>query len=299
MQRVNNPALDVVRNGYYDPKMTEEQRCSALALFLNGASWRQVAAFFGVHYRTAQQIGNGPAYKSVREKLDKMGRDAFTAEYLTEATIISFNKWMSENRDQYENLHEKQKHDPNAKGWNPNKQASAKRGDHNVRSEDNGQLVTVHVKWIDATAEAKPGWFWSAPLLSTGLVGPYATSGDAFDGSKRVWDHANYRPRPQDLEQEPIPAPLVNPDFQAAVEKAKKARETMEQRPDKVTVASFAISAMLVFRTADPSITNEDAFDAIDWREFDPVPYLDEPWLSCYNRRTVEIQEDNDAGTDT
>lgn len=67
-------------------KLSENQRCSILALIRNGVKHDLIANAYGVDVRTVSRVGNdhSPKYKSVRMLYQQLGHDAFTARYLTE-----------------------------------------------------------------------------------------------------------------------------------------------------------------------------------------------------------------------
>lgn len=75
-------------DGRFAAKLSEDQRCSILALVRNGVKQELAARAFGVDQRTVAHIANNhsPKYKAVRAAYNNLGHEAFTARYLTEDT---------------------------------------------------------------------------------------------------------------------------------------------------------------------------------------------------------------------
>lgn len=67
-------------------KLTEDQRCSILALARHGVKRELIAQAFGIDSRTVAHISNDHSakYKHVRATYQQLGHDEFTARYLTE-----------------------------------------------------------------------------------------------------------------------------------------------------------------------------------------------------------------------
>lgn len=67
-------------------KLTEDQRCSVLALARNGVKRDLIAQVFGIDSRTVAHIINDHSakYKHTRSVYQQLGHDEFTARYLTE-----------------------------------------------------------------------------------------------------------------------------------------------------------------------------------------------------------------------
>ena len=72
--------------GRFDAKLTFDERCSVLALYLSGIHRRVLAAAYGIDRRTVAHIYNKNSihYKAVRKELENLGRDLFLQRYLTE-----------------------------------------------------------------------------------------------------------------------------------------------------------------------------------------------------------------------
>jgi hypothetical protein len=72
--------------GRFEAKLTFDERCSVLALYMSGVHRRVLALAFGVDRRTVAHIYNKNSihYKNVRAELDKLGRDVFLTRHLTE-----------------------------------------------------------------------------------------------------------------------------------------------------------------------------------------------------------------------
>jgi len=75
--------------GRFEAKLTFEERCSVLALYMSGVNRRVLAIAFGIDRRTVAHIYNPHSihYKSVRAEANSMGRELFMRRYLTEEAI--------------------------------------------------------------------------------------------------------------------------------------------------------------------------------------------------------------------
>lgn len=257
----SNPFED----GKFAEKMTHQQRCFALCLYIKGEGWRRIAAYFGAHYRTIQMIKTGPRYKPVRSEFQKLGQEDFLAKYLTETELANYNKWKADHEE--EASHGRQCDDPNAPGWSPVKGATSSAGQHQKTSTVDGSTVFFDITWRDTNDAKRPGWYVAH---KDGEDGPFGTSNRAYDASKRYWDPP------------PVPVELaVDAEAKEAAqlfEAAKNARVEMEANPSALTVTGFIHAAFNVYRFVDRSegLLISDARNMlrrIDWKGFDPAPF--------------------------
>jgi hypothetical protein len=81
-----NPMLMRPDAGKFAAKLSHSERCAVLACLINGVSHRVLAQAFGINRRTVSHIGNRDSihYKSVRDELIGLGKEAFTDKYITE-----------------------------------------------------------------------------------------------------------------------------------------------------------------------------------------------------------------------
>lgn len=75
--------------GRFDSKLTFDERCAVLALYLSGIHRRVLSSAYGIDRRTVAHVYNAKSvhYKNVRAELEKLGRDAFLKRYLTEEAV--------------------------------------------------------------------------------------------------------------------------------------------------------------------------------------------------------------------
>lgn len=248
----------------FDSKMTHEQRCFALALFTKGESWRRIAAYFGVHYRTVQAIKTGPRYKPVRTEFEKLGQNEFLLKYATEAAMEQYRRWYDDNP-----LAEPQTKDAEAPGWTPNQHAKSRAGQHVKRHAIDGSAVQIEIEWRGQDEEGKRyGWFI---VEGNSIEGPYATSPAAYEAARPRWDPIN-NPAMERVDTELDEAERL-------VDAARTARHNMETYKTPERIDEFVKAAVAVFRFVDASEglepkTDEEYKARIDWRGFNPDEYL-------------------------
>jgi hypothetical protein len=264
VRREGAPA-DPFDEGKFSEKMTHEQRCFALCLYIRGEPWRRIAAYFNAHYRTVQMIKTGPRYKPVRSEFQQLGQEGFMAKYETEIAVAEYAKWKKDHDEDFGA--DKQHTDHTKPGWNPIKTATAQRGQHQRISTVDGSTVFFEVQWRDSNDGMKPGWY---VFDVQGTDGPYGTSALAFDASKRTWSPEATVAAP-DVDDEQVKATEL-------FENAKHARAEMELHPSEETVIKFIEAAFAVYAFVDkseglPEPSAAEMFERIDWKGFDWTPY--------------------------
>lgn len=260
---VRTGQLGAVLDDKFSIKMTHEQRCAALALHTLGASWKQLATFYNVHYRTIQSIKTGPRYKEVRKAFNDLGQASFVDRYTNADLLEQFKAFQAEHQD--EPTH--QAEDPTKPGWSPRKYANGKEGRHEKKSLYDGEPVVFHIEWRFATNDMQAGWY---ALFNEHKLGPHANSQQAYDAAEMWWNPATTTPM-RELDDEEAKA-------QRLFEAAKQARVAMELSPSDDTVKAFVAAAFAVYRFVDaseglPEPSDVELFNRIDWRGFDYSPY--------------------------
>lgn len=264
----NNPALSLPQDARFAPKLSFEQRCFALCLRLEGASWPAIAAYFNVHRRTMEAIEKGPAYKNVRDTYYHLGKDAFVEKYLDKDLMDNYLKFLKTDavKDSTKSTG-KQGDDPSLPNWYANPTAKGRAGENRVRNVVTGEPTTVSIDWQDSRGiDLKPGWYWSIPG-EDGDPRPYSTSALALDASKRIWDPANTP------EAKQAAARLENVDQLNA--RAAKARAAMEADTNQRTVDAFVAAARATWTAAraEDWLQDERLKDKTTWRDVDPTPF--------------------------
>lgn len=255
---VREGQLGEVDDAKFAAKMTHEQRCAALALHTIGASWKHLAAFFKVHYRTIQMIKTGPRYKEVRKAFNAMGQDSFVDHYLSDALREEFKAFQSQRAE--EPVH--QSEDPAKPGWAPRKYANGKEGRHEKKSLYDGEPVVFHVEWRFTAGDLQQGWY---AIYNEHREGPFANSQLAYDAAEMWWNPATTAPA-IDAEKD---------EADRLFSTAKHARAAMEIEPCGRTITAFEQAAFAVYRFVDkseglPEPTEAEMQARIDWRGFDP-----------------------------
>jgi hypothetical protein len=274
--RVTNPELSF-SSDRYKPKLTFDERCFALALFEEGASWSAIASFFGVHRRTVEMIKNGPPYKSVRDAFGQLGRDAFVARYLDAARFNDFKEFVRRRREGDPEFNTtKQSTDPNAPNWYANPTAKAKEGVHHMKHTTTGEMVVVSIFWRGAMLDSKPGWYYSVDDKVSPR--PYATSTEAVEHSRDIWDAYN-GPTEKAL-REAVLERQARRD--AAKQQAGIARQAMLANPSLSAIQNFADLAKvaMMLQGVQEQTANEQLADIGWWLddvELDPRPFGYEP----------------------
>lgn len=268
IERRHNPELQSQGSLKFAPKLTFEQRCFALLLAIEGASWPNVAKFYGVHRRTVETIETGPAYKNVRDSFNRLGLDKFKKEFWNEEWYEAFKKYLADKDNTVlGSSTAKQTTDPDAANWHPNKGATAKNGTHRVLDGTTKEQRTVVIEFRGALAGVKPGWYWS--VKDHGESGrPYATSQEAWDASRIVWDYNSSHAAKEQEKREQAKT--------AIIERAILARAAMEANTNQTTVDAF-VAAFIAAQRAATNCGEEFAREMLEnpanWRGIDPTPF--------------------------
>lgn len=142
--------------GRFEPKLTFDERCSVLALYLSGVHRRVLALAFGVDRRTVAHIYNKHSihYKSVRQELTRLGTNAFIRQYLTEeatrrVSAVADHPEVTLSDDSLR----KEKPAPDI----PNKKWHRKAGVNVVKPEQCEYSHRVVIAWRE---EPTPGWYY-------------------------------------------------------------------------------------------------------------------------------------------
>lgn len=142
--------------GRFEAKLTFDERCSVLALYLSGVHRRVLALAFGVDRRTVAHIYNksSPHYKNVRLELNRLGREAFLKQYLTEDAT----RRVAEVADRPEvtlsdDYLKKENKAPNI----PSKKWHRKAGVNVLKPEQCEYSHRVVIAWRE---EPNPGWYY-------------------------------------------------------------------------------------------------------------------------------------------
>jgi hypothetical protein len=173
--------------GRFEAKLSFDERCSVLALYMSGIHRRVLASAFGIDRRTVAHIYNKNSihYKNVRSKLEELGRDAFIQRYLTEeaserVTAVANNPEVTLSDDQL-------RKEP-VKPPVPNKRRNRRAGINMLTPPQCDYSHRVMIAWRDQTYDPVSGvdlpegwwyqdmdgnnpdeWFYSGPqsLLSS------------------------------------------------------------------------------------------------------------------------------------
>lgn len=127
----------------YAPKLTIEQRCEVLALYMTGFSQETIGAMYGINRRTVTHIckPNGVHYKQIRESAASMGKEAFVNKYMAHDKLTVALAFRQDREDTAQKN---------------NKFAAGKDGIHIVRGENCVDQHRVIIQW----REEEGGWFY-------------------------------------------------------------------------------------------------------------------------------------------
>jgi len=149
-------AMKEVSYTKFAPKLTFDQRCTALALDKVSVHRNIIAELFGVDRRTVSHICNAHSthYRSVRDHYKRMGHEAFITEYVTPETVgaIKLIKIRMPSPDNKKPVM------PSVKAGVPNPRATKSKGLHTVKPE---QCSYTHRVEIQYQADMVPaGWYY-------------------------------------------------------------------------------------------------------------------------------------------
>jgi len=162
--RTNHPT--VIRGlGRFDAKLTFDERCAILALYLSGVHRRVLAAAFGIDRRTVAHIYNKNSihYKAVRTKLQELGHQGFLREYLTEEATMRVAKVAN---DPAVTLADKEWRSKTDGDILPSRKKNRKEGLHIIKPDQCEHTHRIMIQWFDEreqleTGEKLPmGWWY-------------------------------------------------------------------------------------------------------------------------------------------
>lgn len=131
-------------------KLDFDQRCEILALYQTGQVSRSaIAEAYGINARTVTHIYRSKSrhYKSVRDKVEQMGREAFIQHYITEKVLEKLQA-VKESRTM--------------RGITVNSKIHSKMaGVHTVQNEMCSKPHRVIIRWCEAGVDTpEPGWYY-------------------------------------------------------------------------------------------------------------------------------------------
>jgi hypothetical protein len=151
--------------GRFEAKLTFEQRCSVLALYMSGIHRRVLALAFGIDRRTVAHIYNNNSvhYKKVRQELNEMGRETFLRRYLTEEAS---KKVAAVANHPDVTLSDDQLREVPSKATVPNRKRNRKEGVNVIKPEQCEYSHRVVIAWRDEVTEpdigvvSAAGWWY-------------------------------------------------------------------------------------------------------------------------------------------
>lgn len=150
--------------GRFDAKLTFDERCSVLALYLSGVHRRVLALAFGIDRRTVAHIYNRKSihYKAVRNRLQELGQAEFLKQYLTEWATEKVAKVAN---DPSITLADKEYRAQPDKGVHPNKRKNRNEGLHVVKPDQCEHTHRIMIQWFDerpieGTEQTLPAGWW-------------------------------------------------------------------------------------------------------------------------------------------
>lgn len=169
-------------------KLTFDERCFAVALYITRHSIPTIAAFMKVHPDTIRAMVRRSSrhYKLVREEVEKLGQADFLSVYLGKfpQRHDEFKKFARDNID----IKQRQAVDPDKSGYYPDKGANNKHGNCTVNTH------SCAVYWEDEPR----GWYCRMPDTIFPedpdlIYGPFGTSNIAYERVLSLLDRAVYR----------------------------------------------------------------------------------------------------------
>jgi hypothetical protein len=150
-------------SGRFEPKLTFDERCSVLALYLSGVHRRVLAAAFGIDRRTVAHIYNPHSihYKAVRKQLEVLGREVFIRRYLTEEATVKVRAVQNHREVTLsdDEMREEPSHAPI-----PNRKRNRKEGVHVLKPEQCEYSHRVVIGWREAVNDdisgSPAGWYY-------------------------------------------------------------------------------------------------------------------------------------------
>jgi len=148
--------------GRFDAKLTFDERCSVLALYISGIHRRVLAAAFGIDRRTVAHIYNKNSvhYKKVRARLQELGQAEFLRQYLTEE---STRKAAAVANDPSVTLADREWRAQPDTGM-PSKRKNRKEGVHVVKPDQCEYSHRLVIQWFDEREESETtlsaGWWY-------------------------------------------------------------------------------------------------------------------------------------------
>ena len=142
------PAGAFRQDGKFQSKLTFAERCEVLALYRSGVSRAALYEAFGVDRRTITHIytRHSPHYKNVRDEEERLGRQEFCKQYITE-----------EGAKKVAAIRQHEPDDPNV----PNKAAAKHRGTHLVKTDATEFEHRIVIDWrSDMDEEIGAGWYF-------------------------------------------------------------------------------------------------------------------------------------------
>lgn len=143
-------------DGKFKPKLTDRERCEALACVVRGIKYDIVAAAFGVDRRTLNHMSNrfSKHYKNVRRELERLGKDAFLREYFTESVLDRLK------RLELSKVPDRAGEGITTQSSGASRRARGKAGIHLVRPEQCSYNHRIEIAWRDKTDDSPEGWWY-------------------------------------------------------------------------------------------------------------------------------------------